>query len=325
MERTEFFARDGRTAGIRGSPFVRAGKPWPWSIKLEGARRLGARNVSLLYVDPADLPKLPADVLVYGRNGVQARPVERGERELGIVIETRAKTEEAAVLLASLLTHYLIHYGYPGRRPPPATSLIRYRPTWCASGTTTDRSAPCAERHARPPAFFENYAAIEAAVIRLIQDTFPDALANAWFTIVDADETNPAVLLRTVDRNPQRLAARHRQEIDRIAAAAAPKPGSLLNLDAAEAYAWSLYHLLRNEAIIKDEMFPVTYFAANGATWTRTNTERPRYFDIGETGYGGNVDDRTLSLIADLPPTGRLHVTRRLLDIAVVIPARMRG
>ena len=86
-----------------------------------------------------------------------------------------------------------------------------------------------------------------------------------------------------------------------------------------------LYHLLRNEAIIKDDMFPVTYFVANGATWTRTNMERPLYFDIGETGYGGNVDDRTLSLIADLPPTGRLHGTRRLLDIAVVIRSKDAG
>ena len=78
MEKTEFFSSDSRTAGIRNSRFVRSGKPWPWSIKLEGARRLGARKVSLIYIDPADLPKIPADVLVYGRNGVQATPVEAG-------------------------------------------------------------------------------------------------------------------------------------------------------------------------------------------------------------------------------------------------------
>ena len=225
MEKTEFFARDGRTAGIRGSRLVSVGKPWPWSIKLEGARRLGARKVSLLYVDPADLPKLPTDVLVYGRNGAQARPVERRERELGIIIETRAKTEEAAVPLPSLLIHYLIHYGYPGRKAtagnvayPLSPNLVRF---WHDDGSL----GAVVPSGTRDPVFFENYTAIKAAAIRLIQDTFPDALANASFTIVAADETNPAVLLRTVDRKPQRLAARHRQEIDRIAAAAAPKPG----------------------------------------------------------------------------------------------------
>ena len=59
MEKTEFFAKDARTAGIRNSQFVRSAKPWPWSIKLEGSRRLGARKVSLIYIDPADLPKIP--------------------------------------------------------------------------------------------------------------------------------------------------------------------------------------------------------------------------------------------------------------------------
>ncbi len=55
-------------------------------------------------------------MLVYGRNGVQTTPVDASQRELGIIIETTAKTQDDAVLLASLLTHYLIHYGYPGRK-----------------------------------------------------------------------------------------------------------------------------------------------------------------------------------------------------------------
>src|SRR5271163_987274 len=116
MEKTQFFSKDSRTAGIRNSRFIRSGKPWPWSIKLEGSRQLGARKVSLIYINPADLPNIPPDVLVYGRNGVQATPVDASQRELGIIIETAAKTQEAAILLASLLTHYLIHYGYAGRK-----------------------------------------------------------------------------------------------------------------------------------------------------------------------------------------------------------------
>ncbi len=78
MEKTEFFPRTRVWRGIRNSRFVRSGRPWPWSIKLEGARRLGGRKVSLIYIDPADLAKIPADVLVYGRNGVQVQPVEAG-------------------------------------------------------------------------------------------------------------------------------------------------------------------------------------------------------------------------------------------------------
>ena len=113
MEHTEFVRRDEKVAGIRGSRFVRPGRPWPWSVKLEGSRRVGARRVSLVHLDPADLAKVPADVLVYGRNGVQLEPVRNGDRELGLIVETTSATREGAVLLASLLTHYLIHFGYP--------------------------------------------------------------------------------------------------------------------------------------------------------------------------------------------------------------------
>jgi len=105
MEHTRFFSRDSRTAGISGSRFVHAGKPRPLSIKLEGARRLGARKVSLLHIDAADLAKMLADLLVYGRNGAQKTPVADGQRERGSIIETTAKTKGAAETLASLLTH----------------------------------------------------------------------------------------------------------------------------------------------------------------------------------------------------------------------------
>src|SRR5271155_1280180 len=166
MEKTEFFTKDARTAGIRNSEFVRGGKPWPWSIKLEGSRRVGARKVSLLHIDPADLAKIPPDVLVYGRNGVQSAPVQLPARELGIIIETSAHTEEAATLLASLLTHYLIHYGYPGRKAtagniayPLSPNLVSFRRDDGSFGAVVPSGT-------RDPVFFESYAAIKAAVIK---------------------------------------------------------------------------------------------------------------------------------------------------------------
>jgi len=162
-------------------------------------------------------------------------------------------------------------------------------------------------------------------VLKLIEDEFPDALQNATYAIIDADASHPVALLRTVDRDAGQLAQRHRQEIERITRVAKPGPGSLLNLDAPDAYAWSLYHLLQNEDVIKNTMFPITYFAADGADWTEQGSERPRYFDIGERNYRGNVDDRTLSLIADHPPAGAPIASHRLLDMAVVIRSKDAG
>jgi len=325
MEKTQFFAKDSRVAGIRNSRFVRSGKPWPWSIKLEGSRRLGGRKVSLIYIDPQDLPKVPADVLVYGRNGVQKTPVDASQRELGIIIETKAKTQESAVLLASLLTHYLIHYGYPGRKATAGNIAYPLSPNLVSFKRDDGLYGAIVPSGTRDPVFFENYAMIKAAVIKLIEDEFPDALANASYTITDADASNPAILLRTVDRDPKRLATLHAQEIERIFKIVRPKATSRINLDAPDAYAWSLYHLLQNEDVIKNEMFPITYYDANGAAWTETGRARPRYYDIGETGYTGNLDDRTLSLIADVPSSGFVVGRHRLLDMAVVIRSKDAG
>src|SRR5271170_7910791 len=325
MEKTQFFSKDSRTAGIRNSRFIRSGKPWPWSIKLEGSRQLGARKVSLIYINPADLPNIPPDVLVYGRNGVQATPVDASQRELGIIIETAAKTQEAAILLASLLTHYLIHYGYPGRKATAGNIAYPLSPNLVSFKRDDGLYGAIVPSGTRDPVFFENYAMIKTAVIKLIEDEFPDALANASYTITDADASNPAILLRTVDRDPKRLATLHAQEIERVFKIVRPKATSRINLDAPDAYAWSLYHLLQNEDIIKNEMFPITYYNANGAAWAETGRARPRYYDIGETGYIGNLDDRTLSLIADVPSSGFVVGRHRLLDMAVVIRSKDAG
>jgi hypothetical protein len=325
MEKTEFFSRDSRTAGIRNSQFVRSRKPWPWSIKLEGARRVGARKVSLLHIDPVDLARIPADVFVYGRNGVQARPVSGDERELGIIVETTSKTAEGAVLLASLLTHYLIHYGYPGRKATAGNIAYPLSPNLVSFRREDGRFGAVVPSGTRDPVFFANYDKIKIAVVQLIRDEFPDALADAEYQIVDADLTNPVALIRTVGRDAAKLTARHEAEVARVAKLTTVKPSSLIGLDAPDAYEWTLYHLLQNESVIKDMMFPITFYRANGNNWVVEATARPVYSDIGITGYAGNVDDRTLSRIADVCPTGLNHGEQRLLDMAIVIRSKDAG
>jgi hypothetical protein len=325
MEKTQFFSRDSRTAGIRGSQFVRSRKPWPWSIKLEGSHRLGARKVSLIYIDPVALPSIPADVLVYGRNGVQTTPIDASQRELGIIIETAAATQEAAILLASVLTHYLIHYGYPGRKATAGNIAYPLSPNLVSFKRDDGLFGAIVPSGTRDPVFFDNYPRIKQAVIKLVSEEFPNALADAQFTITEADAANPAILLRSVERDPVKLASVHQCEIDRITRVAIPKASSRLNLDAPDAYTWSLYHLLQNEDVIKKTMFPIAYYRANGADWAEDGSARPRYFDIGETGYRGNVDDRTLSLIADYTAVGIPVGSQRLLDMAIVIRSKDAG
>ncbi|WP_250157072.1 DUF4387 family protein [Achromobacter deleyi] len=325
MERTEFFARDARTAGIRNSQFVHAAKPWPWSIKLEGSRYLGKRKVALLHLDPADLARVPADVLVYGRNGVQAMPVQDNEQELGLIVETCASTPAAAETLASLLTHYLIHYGYPGRKATAGNIAYPLSPNLVSFRRDDGQYGALVPSGTRDPVFLANYPKVKDAVIKLIEAEFPDALRQASWQIHEAGAQRPVALVRTIDRDPERLAASHRAALDRVLSLARPQAGSHLDLNAGDAYEWSLYHLLLNEDIIKNRMFPITCYRANGADWTESGSERPRYFDIGTTRYEGNLDDRSLSLIADAPPAGEPRSERRLLDMAVVIRSKDAG
>jgi hypothetical protein len=325
MDQTEFFARDARSAGIRGSRFVNAGAPWPWSIKLEGSRRLGARKVSLIHIDAADLSKLPADVLVYGRNGVMGRAVEGAERDLGLIVETTAKTQEAAETLASLLTHYLIHFGYVGRKATAGNIAYPLSPNLMSFQREDGLWGAIVPSGTRDPVFFQNYAKVKKGALDSIEAGFPEALANASWRIIEADAQNPAILLRTIDTDPARLAARHAEQIAAITRVLSPKAGSHLNIDAADAYEWSLYHLLQNVDLIKGTMFPVTTYHADGASWVKDGELRPRYFDIGITGYRGELDDRTLSLIADAPPEGEPELMQPLLEMAVVIRSKNAG
>jgi hypothetical protein len=324
-ENTQFFSRDSRRAGIRGSRFVRKGRPWPWSIKLEGALHLGGCKVSLIHIDAVDLPNIPESVLAYGRNGVQSAPIDAPRRELGIFVESVARTAEAAIRLARIVVNGLTHCGYPGRKTTAGNVAYPLSPSLASCRRGDGLFSVSVPGGTRDQLFIENYPGIKAAIIGSISAQFPDALIGADFTITEADAANPVILLRTVDRDPERLAARHQEEINRIARLATPRATSLFNLDASEAYRWSLYHLLQNEKVIKEELFPITYYRADGANWHEQRTARPRYFDIGETNYRGDLDERSLSLISDHPPPERSVGSQLLRDMAAVIRSKDAG
>jgi hypothetical protein len=325
LDNALFFTSGSRTAGIRNSRFIRSSKPWPLSIKLEGSRRLGACKVSLIHIDAADVGKIPEHIVVYGRNGVQATAVNGSMRELGIVVETAAPTQEAANVLARLLMRYFNYHGYPGRKATAGNIALPLSPNLVSFPRPDGLFGAIVLGGTRDPAFIQNYADIKPAVTKLVADEFPGALANANFSITTADAANPVILLRTVDPDPETLALLHQRAIDRIAQISVPKKASRFNLDAPDAYVWSLYHLLQNEKLITDTMFPITCYRANGAHWQEEGGEQPHYFEIGEAGYRGDIDERSLSAIAEHPPLEDPVGLHRLLDMAVVIRSKGAG
>jgi hypothetical protein len=325
MAKTEFFAVDTHTAGIRKSRFYRTGKPWPLSIKLEGARCVGLRRVSLVQLDPADVHAIPDDILVYGRNGVQERHLASSERELGIIIRTRARTAAAADKLASLLAHYLIHYDYPGCESTAGNIAYPLSPNRVSFRYADGAYGAFVPSGTRDPVFVAKYASIRQGVVNLVRREFPGALSEAEYAFVEADAERPVALLRTVDRDADALARRHRAEIERIASVASVGTGSLLDIDATDAYEWTLYHLLQNEEVIRDRLFPIHYYRANGREWSRAGEARADYFDVGDPAGAQDLDDRTLSVIEDVPLNGTPSGRQRLLDMARVIRSKNTG
>ncbi len=128
---------DGRVE-VKGSRFVASEK---YAVKLEGARPIGYRSISIAGTrDPimiADIDRILGEVQqqlsemspgddrsqhlffhVYGKNGVMGSlepQLQVTAHELCIVIEALCKTQEQADTLCSVARSTLLHYGYEGR------------------------------------------------------------------------------------------------------------------------------------------------------------------------------------------------------------------
>jgi Domain of unknown function (DUF4387)/Acyclic terpene utilisation family protein AtuA len=322
-EATEFYARDARVAGIRGSRLVRGRARW--SIDLEGVRRIGHRRLSLLYIDPADVDKIPADLLVYGRKGVQLTPEPYRMEEMGILIEATAVTSESAVLLASAFTHDLCQFAYPGRSSAAgniAYPLIPGALCFKRSDGMFGALIPCGTAD---PVFFNLLRRVEAAIVEQIKTRTPLAFAHASHVITTFDAACPAVLVTTVDVDEQRLKERHAADIARISSVVQVKPTSRMNLDAPDAFEWSLLHVLRDEQIIREDLFPITFHEFSNGVWAAREVRRAVYADIAESDSFCGMDPLTVAAIDDVEPRGLTLGNRRLAQMAVVVRSQNAG
>lgn len=322
-EHTEFFTHGPRQTGIRGSVFARTDD---LTIKLEGARLGGQRRISLLRFDGAELANVPDDIVVYGRNGVQAAPVSLpNEREIGIIIETRAATAAGAETLASLLTYYLFHYGYPGRKAAAGNVAYPLSPNLASFRRDDGSYGALVVQGTRDPVFQENYQSIKKAIIDSISNEFPAALRAATYTLTIADAQHPAALVRTVDRDAGEVARRHTAALHALKQAIEPADASILEIDTPDFYEWTLFHLLDDRELIEGALFPVRLFDATSDRWSFDREVRPRYFGIGRKDYPGDTGERTLSVIDSTPPAGEPAGYRPLRDLAAVIRTKDAG
>jgi hypothetical protein len=317
-EHTQYFQVDERTAGIKGSLFVKR----PLDTKLEGSIKLGERFVSLLFLK--NLQEVPENYPVYGRNGVMVRPVTPQEQEIGLLIKVKGPQEESARALLTVIKGYFMHYGFPGRRAtagnlafPISPSEINYREpggdfvSFIIAGT-------------RDPYFQSSFAAIREGVLTLARQNFPRLLEASHLEITVTDRETPVLYLETVEKTKEATQARHNEELAQLSRFLDQAKPSMTGLYAGEAYTWSIYHLLHEADIIKRQLFPITLYRANGRNWEVLETAEAAsaYRGVGLSRCDGSLEEAQVDVITPFPQTGAAQGSKSLKDMARVIRSK---
>lgn len=152
LHETTFEAVNERVVRVRGSRFVPSKQ---YTIKLEGARRVGYRTVAIAGArDPVFIAKVKEIIAgvrervadnfrelvdkytllfrLYGINGVmgELEPEKNAvPHELGIIIEAVAETQEQANTICSFARSTMLHYGFSGRLATAGNLAFPYSPS----------------------------------------------------------------------------------------------------------------------------------------------------------------------------------------------------
>lgn len=158
LSNTTFDQFDDNTVIVKGSRFIPSEK---YTVKLEGAKRVGYRAVSIAACkDPIMIEKIDdvihgvkervknnfesfgikdffLDFKLYGKNGVMGMfkdiPSDTSE-ELCIIIEAVAKTQEESNTICSSARSTLLHYGYEGRKSTAGNLAFPFSPSDFVAG-----------------------------------------------------------------------------------------------------------------------------------------------------------------------------------------------
>jgi len=151
LHESVFTQLDDQRVEVKGSKFIPSN---PYTIKLEGAKCVGYRTVSIAGVrDPIFIREIDTilegvkqrvtdnfknlndfhlNFKIYGKNGVMGdlEPVTQiNSHELCIVIDAVASTQEVANTVCSFARSTMLHYGYPGRIATAGNLAFPYSPS----------------------------------------------------------------------------------------------------------------------------------------------------------------------------------------------------
>jgi hypothetical protein len=319
LGRTQYFQYNERSAGIRNSVFVNR----PLSIKLEGSEKVGERMISFLFCKNTN--EIPDEYIVYGRNGVEARPIAENESEMGLLAKVTSEDQSVVEPVATALKSYFLHYDYPGRVSTAGNMAFPISPSQINYKDQEGRYVSLFIGGTRDPFFQEKFEEIKDAAFRLVKQDLPELAHRYDIDIMVASRSKPLLFLETTGKTSDEAQRHHDEKLAKLNGFVDYVQPLFLRLFAGEAFRWSIYHLTEDEKLIKEKLFPVTLFQCNGHTWEFLKETRPSYEPIGIVDYPGELDEAKIDLIASFKHDNEPCAYKPLTEMARIIRSKNAG
>jgi hypothetical protein len=313
------FQLDENLAGIRKSEFVNR----PLSIKLEGSQKVGERVISLLFCKHID--GIPEELIVYGRNGVEKSPMVENESEIGVLIKVSSDTQDAVDPVATILKSYFLHFDYEGRISTAGNFALPISPSQINFQDHQGGFVSLVIGGTRDPFFQEKFDTIKDAAISSAERDLSELTRKCEIEITVADRAKPLIFLETLGKTLNEARHRHQEQLRKLRQFIDESQPSIQNIDAGDAFRWSIYHLIENEELIEKELFPINLFTCNGGNWRLLKEIRPSYRPIGITKYNGDLNETRIGVIEKVEQSNGPADFKSLTDMATVIRSKNAG
>eukprot|EP00127_Corallochytrium_limacisporum_P006310 Clim_evm21s225 gene=Clim_evmTU21s225 len=243
---TEYYQQSDKVAGLRGSEFFHR-EP---SLKIEGTRCIGVRSVALLSCD--NELKASDQYLIYGLNGVEARPVpdDGSINEIGILIEVKGSDEERVHTLASLLKAGFLHYGFEGRLSTAGNMAYPLSPSSFSYVQDPDTHVTLVVGGSRDPEFIRRYDTLRKGVLGRVKSQHPELYTSATVNVHCFDTNRRLLFIDTIAESKEASLAKQRALIQELAD---HLTGEIRHVSvfSGDVYVWTLFHITHDAQLIR--------------------------------------------------------------------------
>ncbi|APC90865.1 MULTISPECIES: DUF4387 family protein [Francisella] len=315
-----YFQKNSTIAGIKNSKFVHL----PLTIKLEGSEWKGKRIISLLPCIKKESDKIPGSYIVYGKNGVEPYALLPDQKEVSILIKVTSSQKEISATVAGILKGYMLHFGYPGRRSTSGNIAFPTSPSEITFQSIEGLAQSVVIAGTRDPIFIENFKAIKSSVIDLAKSNFSELYNQCQIEVSLSD--HPLLFLETIAETQEEALLLHKLEISKLDAFIEKDGEKVVDCILAEdLYEWSIFHILHNENLIKEKLFPIKIYECSGSQWNFLREIKTKYKKIGLENYTGSIDEKTLNAIKHIEHIGPPIYYKKLTEMSTIIRSKNAG